>query len=83
MRFESNIMEKSLYNEYYNKIALVQRKVQQKGNLIRPDISLYGELKRIKIILQMFWLMRLTAMTKRKHQFSSCRWNIVLEVAKK
>ena len=47
MRFESNIMEKSLYNEYDNKIALVQRKVQQKGNLIRPDISLYGELKRI------------------------------------
>lgn len=47
MRFESNIMEKSLYNEYYNKIALVQRKVQQMGNLIRPDISLYGELKRI------------------------------------
>lgn len=37
----------------------------------------------IKIILQMFWLMRLTAMTKRKHQFSSCRWNIILEVAKK
>lgn len=40
-------MEKPLYNEYYNKIALVQRKVQQKGNLIRLDISLYGELKRI------------------------------------
>lgn len=37
----------------------------------------------IKIILQMFWLMRLIAMTKKKHQFSSCRWNIILEVAKK
>ena len=40
-------MDKPLYNEYYNKIVLVQRKVQQKGNLIRLDISLCGELKRI------------------------------------
>lgn len=36
----------------------------------------------IKIILQMFWLMHLIAMTKRQHQFSSCRWNIILKVAK-
>ena len=37
-------MEKSLYNEYYNKIALVQRKVQQKDNFIQLDIGLYEEL---------------------------------------
>ena len=44
-------MEKPLYNEYYNKIALVQRKVQQKGNLIRLDISLYGEFNSINTSL--------------------------------
>ena len=40
-------MEKPLYNEYYNKIALVQRKVQQKGNLIQLDTSLYEELRHL------------------------------------